>query len=165
MENPYLKDELKDRAAIFGPGDGEVLELRGTKLTLKVTSALSNDQLGVYAISLAPRTVGAQLHYRRFMDETFIVHSGILTVQHGTSEAKAGAGSVIYVPRFTPHGFANNSDERVELTLIFNPAQNREGFFYGLVQILSQTPVNQADFLALYNKYDSYPVDVAKMIP
>ena len=86
------------------------------------------------------------------MDETFIVHSGILTVQHGTSEANADAGSVIYVPRFTPHGFANNSDQPVELTLIFNPAQKREGFFYGLMQILSQTPIDQADFLALYNK-------------
>ena len=33
------------------------------------------------------------------------------------------------------------------------------------MQILSQTPINQDDFLALYNKYDSYPVDAAKMLP
>jgi len=164
-ENSYLKDALEDRAVIFEPQEGEVLRLKGTTITLKVTSSLSNDQLGVYAISLAPHTVGAQLHYHRFMDETLIVNAGSLKVKHGKNEAETGAGSVIYLPRFTPHGFANDSDQQVDLTLIFNPAQKREGFFRGLVEVLNHTPVNAEDFLALYNKYDSFPVDTANMLP
>jgi quercetin dioxygenase-like cupin family protein len=163
--NPYLKDELKDNAAIFKPGEGKVLAIRGTSITLKVTSDLSNDQLGVYEITLAPGSIGARLHYHRFMDETFIVHQGTLTVQHGESEVSAEPGTVIYVPRFTPHGFANRSSELVVLTLIFNPAQKREGFFYGLQQILNADPINPDDYLALYNKYDSYPVDASNMLP
>lgn len=163
--NPYLKDALEDRAVVFKPNEGEILPFRGSTITLKVTSSLSNDQLGIYTISLEPGTVGAQLHYHRFMDETFIVNMGTLDVKHGQEEVKAEAGSVIYIPRFTPHGFANSSDKPVDVTLIFNPAQKREGFFYGLVRILNNDPINTDEFLALYNKYDSYPVDLANVVP
>ena len=45
------------------------------------------------------------------------------------------------------------------MTLIFNPAQNREGFFLGLERILNSTPVDEKEFLALYNRYDSYPAE------
>jgi quercetin dioxygenase-like cupin family protein len=156
--NPYLDDVMEDKAAIFAPGEGKVLAIKGATITLKVTSDLSNEQLGIYEITLEPNTVGAELHYHRFMDETFIVNAGTLHVKHGEKERQAVAGSIIYVPRFTPHGFANHSDKPCTLTLIFNPAQKREGFFYGLQQILNATPVNTTDFLALYSKYDSYPV-------
>jgi len=164
-KNPFLEDVLKDQATLFQPGEGEILQVGGSKITLKVTSAISNDQLGVYEIELAPGTIGARPHYHRFMDETFIVTEGVLTVQHGDTEVEASAGSVVYIPRFTPHAFANRSSARAVTTLIFNPAQKREGFFYGLQQILAADPINPEDYLALYNKYDSYPVDTAKMLP
>jgi quercetin dioxygenase-like cupin family protein len=163
--NPYLQDALEDKAVIFKPKQGEVLQIKGGSITLKITSSISNDQFGVYEIYLEPGVVGAQLHYHRYMDETFIVNDGTLTVQHGAAEATAERGSVIYVPRFTPHGFANKSDQPVTVTLIFNPAQKREGFFYGLMQILNEEPVNAKEFLALYNKYDSFPVDEKNMLP
>jgi len=164
-KNPFLEDTLKDNATLFRPGEGETLQMGGSKITLKVTSAISNDQLGVYEIELSPGTIGAQPHYHRFMDETFIVVEGVLTVTHGNVEEEAEAGTVIYIPRFTPHAFANRSSARAKTMLIFNPAQKREGFFYGLQKILTATPINPQDYLALYNKYDSYPVDTAKMLP
>jgi len=163
--NPFLQDDLKDTAVIFKPGDGEILRMGGSKITLKVTSSISNDQLGVYEIALAPNTVGAQLHYHRFMDETFIVNEGTLTVKHGETEVEAEPGTIVYIPRFTPHAFANRSSAQAVITLIFNPAQKREGFFHGLQRILTATPVNPDDYLALYSKYDSYPVDVSNMLP
>jgi quercetin dioxygenase-like cupin family protein len=163
--NPYLEDALENRAVIFKPKEGETLRIKGTTVTLKVTSSISNDQLGIYEISLEPGTVGAQLHYHRFMDETFIVNEGTLSVQYGQNETEAEPGSVIYVPRFTPHGFSNQSDKPVCITLIFNPAQKREGFFFGLEKILNNDPVIPEDFLALYNKYDSFPVDTSNMLP
>lgn len=164
-KNPHLQDALEDKSVVFGPKQGEVLRIKGGTVTFKVTSSISNDQLGVYEIFLEPGVVGAQLHYHRFMDETFIVNQGTLTVSHGQAKTEAEAGSVIYVPRFTPHGFANNSDKPVVLTLIFNPAQKREGFFHGLVRILSEEPINAEEFLTLYNKYDSFPVDPKVMLP
>jgi hypothetical protein len=38
-------------------------------------------------------------------------------------------------------------------------AQSREGFFYGLQQLLNAPQFNPADFIALNHKYDSFPVD------
>jgi quercetin dioxygenase-like cupin family protein len=167
MENTtfYLDDELTDNPAIFFPGEGEVLALGGGKVTLKVTSNLTNDQLGVYEILLPPGSVGAQLHYHRFMDETFIVNKGTLSIQLAGREVEAPEGSVVYVPRFTPHGFSNQSANEVTLTLIFNPGQNREGFFRGMKEILSEQPVDESKFLKLYNKYDSFPADANNMLP
>ena len=164
-DNPFLNDPLEDKAVIFGPKDGKLLSIRGGTITLKVTSAISNDQLGVYEISLEPGVVGAQLHFHRYTDETLLINEGTLTVSHGQSKVEAITGSVIYVPRFTPHGFANNSDRPVTLTLIFNPAQQREGFFFGLERILNADAINTEEFLALYTRYDSFPVDVSNMLP
>jgi len=165
IDRGYLTDTLSNNAFIFNPGEGEVLEIGGSKITLKVTSDISNNQLGIYEIMLAPKAIGARLHYHRFMDETFIVNKGKLTIQLSDREAEAGEGTVVYIPRFTPHGFSNNSDEQVIVTLMFNPGQHREGFFYGLHEILSEQPIDPAKYLQLYHKYDSLPVDVNNMLP
>lgn len=161
----YLNDTLTDKAVIFAPGEGEVIHINGVTVTLKVTSTLSNDQLGIYELTLAPRAIGARLHYHRFMDETFMVQQGTLTIQLEGRETAAAAGTVVYIPRFTPHGFYNNTDEEVTVTLLFNPGQNREGFFHGLREVLSEQPVDPDKYLRLYNKYDSFPVDTGNMLP
>lgn len=161
----YFEDQLENNASIINPNEGEKLELNNISVTFKVTSEMSNNQLGVYEIVLPPKTIGAKLHYHRFMDETFIVNEGILTVQVGDQEYEAKQGAVAYVPRFTPHGFKNDTDQTVKLTLIFNPSQKREGFFKGLYETLGETPIDPEKFLKLYNKYDSFPVDQSNMIP
>jgi len=161
----YFNDKLVNNGKVLFPGEGEKIEIGGLELTLKITSNDSNDQLGVYKIALAPQTIGAKPHYHRFMDETFIVNRGVLTIQVGDEEKDLPSGSVVFVPRFTPHGFANNTDENVEITLIFNPSQKREGFFYGLYETLTDEPIDPAKYLKLYNKYDSYPIDTSNMLP
>ncbi len=165
MTTDYFNDQLENNASIINPNEGEKLELSTISITFKVTSEISNDQLGVYEISLPPMAIGAKLHYHRFMDETFIVNEGQLTMQVGNKEYKAKPGTVAYVPRFTPHGFKNDTDKTVKLTLIFNPSQKREGFFKGLYETLKEVPVDSEKYLRLYNKYDSFPVDTANMIP
>ncbi|WP_183559066.1 cupin domain-containing protein [Mucilaginibacter sp. SP1R1] len=164
-ETGHYNDVLKNEAVIFNPGQGEMLQIENSKITLKVTSEISNNQFGLYEIVLAPGTVGAQLHHHRFMDETFIVNKGTLTIQLSDKMLSAAEGTVVFVPKFTPHGFRNTSDAEVTLTLIFNPGQNREGFFFGLQEILTEQPVNPDKFLKLYHKYDSIPVDQDVMLP
>lgn len=161
----YFEDELMDKGLIIRSGEGESLNLNGITVTFKLTSEASNNQLGIYEISLLPKTIGAKLHYHRFMDETFIVNKGIPTFEIGDRTYNASPGTVAYIPRFTPHGFRNDSDETVTLMLIFNPSEKREGFFKGLYETLNEEPVNPEKFLKLYNKYDSFPVDTSNMIP
>lgn len=165
IETDFLSDSLENKAVLFAPGEGEVLAMGGNSITLKVTSDISNDQLGVYEIKLAPATIGARLHYHRFMDETFIVRKGTLTIDLPDGPVLAHEGAVVYVPRMTPHGFANQSSEEVIMNLIFNPGQQREGFFRGLKSILTEPAVDPAKYLRLYQKYDSFPVDTENMLP
>ncbi len=161
----YLNDKLENRAKIIKPDDGEHLVLDNVSTNLMLTSEHTNDQLGIYYITLGAGAVGAKPHYHRFMDETFMVREGIVTVQVGEEEHKLQKGDIVYVPRFTPHGFKNDQQSEAKVTLIFNPAAKREGFMRGLKQVLSSAPVNPDDFLKLYNKYDSYPLDTNQMIP
>lgn len=165
MKPDYFNDKLEDKAKIIQPNEGELFKINGMCLNFKVTSDISNNQLGIYEIVLEPMAIGAKLHYHRFMDETFIVNEGTLTLQVGENEYNAIPRTVAYVPRFTPHGFRNDSNEPVKLTLIFNPSQNREGFFRGLHEALSERPIDPNKYLKLYNKYDSFPVDTSNMIP
>jgi len=165
IKENYFEDNLEDNASIIKPNEGEKIELNTISITFKVTSEMSNDQLGVYEISLPPMAIGAKLHYHRFMDETFIVNEGILTMQVADKEYQAKPGTVAYVPRFTLHGFKNDTDKTVKLTLIFNPSQKREGFFKGLYETLNEVPINPQKYLKLYNKYDSFPIDTSNMIP
>ncbi|HEY3897017.1 MAG TPA: cupin domain-containing protein [Chthoniobacter sp.] len=158
-ENPYSKDDLVDRAKVVGPKEGHAIRFKGATITFKVTSETSNDQIGVYEISLEPNKLGAPLHFHRFMDETFIVREGTLCVQHGREEVDAKAGSVIYIPRFTPHGFRNRSEAPVTFNLVFNPGQNREGYFLGLEQANKRDPADEAEFLALFHRYDNLPLE------
>ena len=165
IEENYFEDHLKNNATIINPSEGEKLELKTISIIFKVTSKISNDQLGVYEILLPPMAIGAKLHYHRFMDETFIVNEGVLTLQIGDKEYQAKPGTIVYVPKFTPHGFKNDTNKNAKLTIIFNPAQKREGFFRGLYETLKEVPINPEKYLKLYNKYDSFPVDIYNMIP
>lgn len=165
MKTNYFNDQLEDKATIVNPNEGESFEMNGLSFTFKVTSEISNDQLGVYEIVLAPMAIGAKLHYHRFMDETFIVTQGVLTIQTSNQEVHAMPGTVVYAPRLTPHGFKNDTKKEVKLILIFNPSQKREGFFRGLHETLNEVPVKPEKYLKLYNKYDSFPVDNSNMIP
>ncbi|GAA5220685.1 cupin domain-containing protein [Membranihabitans marinus] len=165
MKEDYTKDKLEDEGIVLGPNEGEKYSFGPNSFTFKVTSESSKNQLGVYEIVLGPMAIGAKLHYHRFMDETFIVIQGRLTVQMGDEEYEASPGTVAYAPRFTPHGFRNDTEEEVKLILVFNPSSNREGFFRGLKDILTELPIDGEKYLKLYNKYDSFPVDSGDMIP
>ncbi|KPM48710.1 cupin domain-containing protein [Jiulongibacter sediminis] len=165
MKADYFNDQLESKTILIAPNQGQRFQLGDNSFTFKITSELSNDQLGIYEIVLAPMSIGAKLHYHRYMDETFVVINGVLTFETLDNSCQIEAGSIAFAPRFSPHGFRNDTLEEVRLLLIFNPSSKREGFFKGLHETLSETPINPEKYLKLYNKYDSFPIDPENMIP
>ena len=155
----YLKDDLARGAIVMEAGMGESLSVLGSTMTFKLTTASTNNQLGLYEVALAPQVSGAKLHYHRFMDETFVVTQGTLTIQLIDREVELEEGGVIHIPRFTAHGFYNGTDGEVKALMLFNPPQHREGFFRGMGAVLAEEPVDASKFLRLYHKYDSHPLD------
>lgn len=155
----YLNDELVNNAVVMDVGAGESLTVQGSTMVFKLTTASTSNQLGLYEITLAPHVSGANLHYHRFMDETFVVTQGTLTILLADREVELAEGGIIHIPRFTPHGFYNGTDGEVKALMLFNPPQHREDFFRGMGEVLAEEPVDAAKFLQLYDKYDSHPVD------
>ena len=159
MKEDVFNDKLENNAAIILPGDGERIQAGAGSCTFKVTSQMSGGRLGIYEIVVPPKTEGARMHFHRYMDEVFIVKQGVLTVELSDGIHHLPQGSTVNVPRFTPHSFSNTSDELLIITLIFNPSEQREGYFKGLFQLLAAGEMDFPRFLQLAQKYDTCMVN------
>jgi quercetin dioxygenase-like cupin family protein len=147
---------LSNQPVIIQPLDGEMLQADGISCQFKVTSDISNDQLGIYQITLQPGIIGARLHFHRFTDEVFIVLKGTVTIQSSDKIHDAKEGTVIHVPRLTPHAFCNNSTTETKVLLVFIPGQKREDFFRELFQAIRTKTLDTPDFQDLNLRYDSF---------
>lgn len=151
-----ITGDATGKAIVVNPGDGETLNAKaGAGLTFKIRSNQTNDALGIYEITLKPRTIGARLHYHKIMNETFIVMNGVLTLETAEGKVTVPKGGVVHVPHHTIHGFSNEAEKDVKIMLIFNPGLKREGFFYRLFELLDMENPDPADVSALNNSYDS----------
>jgi quercetin dioxygenase-like cupin family protein len=160
IKEEIFTDRLENNATVILPGEGDRITAGAGSCTFKVTSKMSNNMLGVYEIVVPPNTMGARLHYHRFMDEVFIVKSGTVTIELSAGKQDLPEGSTVFIPRFTPHGFSNTTDEETVIILIFNPAEQREGYFRGLFELLNAPEMDIKSYIRLSQKYDSHTVDL-----
>ena len=61
MQMDYLNDKLENHAIIINPDEGEVLALGDSSVRLQLTSEETNDQFGIYQITLEGGAEGAKL--------------------------------------------------------------------------------------------------------
>lgn len=160
-----LSKELNDDAIIVQSHKNEQYESHGNKLKVIVPTTLTNNQYGLYEIEMEANARGPKLHYHKEMDETFIIREGILTLLTAKGEVKAESGTVIHIPRLSVHGYNNNSNEIVKMTMIFNPGLGREDFFRMMYKMLDETPNDLLSFQKLYLENDSYTLDEKDVIP
>lgn len=165
ITNDGTNKEWNDDAVIVPSNQGEQFQSHGNKLKVVVPTTSTNNQFGLYDIEMEPKARGPKLHYHKLMDETFIIREGTLTILTAKGEVKAEAGTVIYVPKLSVHGYNNDSDNSVKMTMIFNPGLNREDFFRKMYQMLDEDPNNLEAFQKLYIENDSYSLNEKDMIP
>lgn len=165
MMNRSIKKEWNDDAVIVPSNKSEQFQSHGNKLKVIVPTTLTNSQFGLYEIEMQANARGPKLHYHKEMDETFIIREGILTVLTSQGESTAEAGTVIHIPRFSVHGYNNNSSSIVKMTMIFNPGLGREDFFRKMYKMLNENPNDLSAFQKLYLENDSYPIEENNMIP
>lgn len=154
-----------DDAVIVPSSKNEQFQSHGNKLKVIVPTTLTNNQFGLYEIEMEAHARGPKLHYHKQMDETFVIREGTLTVLTAKGEVTAEAGTFIHIPRFSVHGYNNNSDGMVKMTMIFNPGLNREDFFRKMYRMLEDAPNDLLAFQKLYVENDSYSLDEKDMIP
>lgn len=158
-------NEWNDDAIIVPSHKNEQFKSHGNTLKVIVPTTITNNQFGLYEIEMKANARGPKLHYHKQMDETFIIREGTLTVLTGNGEVKAEAGTVIHIPRLSVHGYNNNSDGIVKMTMIFNPGLGREDFFRKMYQMLDENPNDLLAFQKLYLENDSYSLDCSNLIP
>ncbi|MFC7526979.1 cupin domain-containing protein [Parapedobacter sp. GCM10030251] len=150
MMNPNLEKEWNDDILIVPPNEGEAFVSDGNKQKVIVPTFVTNNHYGLYDIEMAANARGPKLHYHKLMDETFIVREGTLTVLTAKGELTAKARTAIHIPKLSVHGYNNDTDNIVKMTMIFNPGLDREDFFRKMYKMLEENPNDLQAFQNLY---------------
>jgi len=94
-------------------------------------------------------------HIHREHDECFTILEGRFDFTVNDEALPASVGSVVFVPRGTPHGFTAEPGSRALLVIV--PA-GLQGFFEDLGEGLAAGRLGEEIRDALSGKYDSHPV-------
>jgi quercetin 2,3-dioxygenase len=106
-------------------------EIRRNPLSMPSVKAGSRDTGGLLAVfegSLAPREPGPPLHLHTRHDEALYILEGTLLVQIGEDRHELTAGAFAWIPRDTPHTFANAAGTAVRVMNISVPGGLEELF-------------------------------------
>ncbi len=131
------------------PGEGEFLVKSGMRL--KVGAAQTG---GAFEVLELAGSGNPPPHVHRGHEECFYIIEGLFTFTLGAEEVKAPAGSLVFVPRGTPHAFKHSEGARA---LVFVVPANLEGFFRELGDGLAAGRPETELRAALAGKYDSWP--------
>jgi quercetin dioxygenase-like cupin family protein len=111
---------------VLAPG-----EIRRNPLSMPGVKADSLDTAGLLAVfegTMAPWAPGPPLHLHTREDEALYVVEGTLLVQIGEDRRELTAGAFAWIPRDTPHTFANAAGTAVRAVNISVPG-GLEGMF------------------------------------
>ena len=146
------------KAVVVAPGEGRFIAVgsSGTGVTVKASEAETGGLYTVWEGRVPPGTVGAGPHYHRERDEFFYVLEGELVLHIGDERHTAGAGTFVFVPRDTIHGFHNASSESATILVVHHPA----GFerFLEEMQQLAARNGSKEERAALAARFDMIPV-------
>ena len=128
---------------IVKPGQGSVQPfMPGESFTWK-TSASANGPLDFGELSLAP-DVRVPEHIHHGHDEAYYILEGTYHFKVGDELAEAPAGTFVFIPRGTPHAWANIGGHAGRVAVIFTPG-GMAGYFEELEPLLPELMVGVPD--------------------
>ncbi|MFB4426957.1 cupin domain-containing protein [Streptomyces sp. QL37] len=148
----------EDASHLGVPGQAESVTIGTNTCTMLIPTEATHDGFGLYSLAMPPHGPFASPHFHKEMTEVFIVRTGQVQLLRGNEYVTADAGSALYVPPGTPHGFANVGEDPAELLIAFMPGRHREGFFRGMAELIQedQVPPTQEQLTELAERYDQY---------
>jgi mannose-6-phosphate isomerase-like protein (cupin superfamily) len=108
--------------------EGQERSHPGTWPTIKAGAADTNGAITVVEDVLGPWASGPPLHAHDASDECLYVVDGSLLVQVGEERHQLDAGSFVWIPRHTPHTFANAGPDPLRLFGVSTPGGIEEFF-------------------------------------
>jgi mannose-6-phosphate isomerase-like protein (cupin superfamily) len=145
------------KAVVVAPGDGRFIAVgsAGTGVTVKVSSAETDGLCTVWEDRVPPGTVGAGPHLHHGRDEFFYVLEGEVVLRVGRESHNAQAGTFVFIPRETIHGFHNGSEKSATLLVFHHPAGFEQ--FLEEMQKLTVRDGSSDERAALAARFDMIP--------
>ncbi len=139
------------------PGEGRTRWLLGERYTIKVTGEETGGAFALVEQTCPPEAAGPPPHRHHQTDETFYVLEGELEFWAEGTTVRAGAGSVIRVPRGILHTYRPVSATPAKQLLMITPA-GFEQFFAEAGEPTDTSaggePPNIGRLLEIGQKYD-----------
>jgi mannose-6-phosphate isomerase-like protein (cupin superfamily) len=147
------------KAYVLQPGAGRSIDLGGFSMSVKATD---EDTGGMFTLLEAdePPDFGPPLHIHHGIAEAFYVLEGEYIIFIDGDEARCPAGSFIFIPAETPHGFRVSSMASRKLNL-YLPA-SMVGYFDDLSDAMK---TGEADPERLGEIATRYSVEVIGPVP
>jgi quercetin dioxygenase-like cupin family protein len=99
----------------------------GRPATFKLLSDQTGGRMGVFEETVPP-LMGTPLHIHHTSDEAIYIVSGQFSVRLGERTHAASAGSWIFIPLGSVHGWRNSGTEDGRMFYIFSPAAGARPF-------------------------------------
>lgn len=146
-------------AIVSGPGTGEVISLLGVQVLMKATKGDTAGQWALIEYSAPPQFRGPAPHWHKVMQEGFYVLEGTMTIRVGEESVPAPAGTFVFVPPGTVHGFSNGTDQPARMLVFMTPG-GMEAYFAELAVLVksepSWPPADMSKVMELASRYDTY---------
>ena len=110
----------------------------GGSITVRLRREETGGQLGLVEQVVPGGYPGPAMHVHPDFDETFYVVAGTLAFRVGDHAYEAGPGTVAFVPRGTPHTFANASQDPARSFVLVTPG-GFERYFEQLIDLIDET--------------------------
>jgi mannose-6-phosphate isomerase-like protein (cupin superfamily) len=139
------------KAYVLQPGEGRLIDLGGFSMSVKATDD-ETDSMFTLLEADEPPDFGPPLHIHHGIAEAFYVLEGEYIIFVDGNESRCPAGSFIFIPAETPHGFrvGNVASRKLNLYL---PA-SMVGYFADLSDAMkkgSADPERLAEIAAQYS--------------
>ena len=109
----------------------------GGSIAVRLRAADTDGQLGLVEQVVPGGYPGPAMHVHPDFDEIFYVIEGKLGFRVGDRAYEAGPGTVAFMPRGTPHTFANPAQVPARSLVLVTPA-GFEAYFEQLIELVRQ---------------------------
>jgi mannose-6-phosphate isomerase-like protein (cupin superfamily) len=118
--------------------EATIQSVLGGSITVRLRAEQTDGQLGLVEQVVPGGYPGPAMHVHPDFDETFYVVEGQLGFRIGDRAHEAGPGTVTFVPRGTPHTFANPGREPARSLVLATPG-GFEAYFEVLIELVRRS--------------------------
>jgi len=123
------------RPVIEGAEQAHTHHVLGGSIAVRLDRELTGGSLGLVEFTIPAGYPGPPMHVHPDFDETFYVIGGEIALRIGEEAAVATGGSVVFIPRGTPHAFANPGSAPARFLALLTPG-GFERYFDELAELL-----------------------------